>query len=352
MNNLRELLSLLGENRHLQAAVVILGSLVAAWIVDRVLTKGIARLARQTRTDIDDRFIAALHKPIFHTFLLFGLGAAIKIERLPYPFEFIAFGAIKSLVILIWLFLAARLSVMIFRWMAQDRERFSAVQPETLPVFEIGAKVLLALAAGYLLIISWNIDATGWLASAGIAGIAVGFAAKDTLSNLFAGIFILADAPYKIGDFIELDGQRGQVTKIGLRSTRILTRDDIEITVPNAAIAASKIVNESGGPSVKHRLRIAVGVAYGSDVDRVREVLQGVADAGTMICREPEPRVRFRRFGESALDFELLCWIDDPQKRGMVLDALNTGIYKALGAAGIEIPFPQRDIHIRSQSGD
>ena len=88
---------------------------------------------------------------------------------------------------------------------------------------------------------------------------AVGFAAKDTLANLFGGIFILADAPYKVGDFVVLgSGERGEVTQVGLRSTRILTRDDVEVTVPNAMIANDTIVNESGGPWVKHRVRVRV----------------------------------------------------------------------------------------------
>ena len=116
------------------------------------------------------------------------------------------------------------------------------------------------------------------MASAGVVGLAVGFAAKDTLSNLIAGVFIMADAQYKINDLIILDsGERGLVTHIGLRSTRLLTRDDIEITVPNAVMGQAKITNETGGPKPQRRLRVPVGVAYGSDIDLVREILLRVA---------------------------------------------------------------------------
>ena len=158
------------------------------------------------------------------------------------------------------------------------------------------------------------------------------------------------DAPYKIGDFINLDtGERGQVVKIGLRSTRLMTRDDVEITLPNAHIANSKVVNETGGHHEKTRVAISVGVAYGSDVDRVREVLLSAAQSVESVVQTPEPYVRFVEMGDSALIFRVQGWITHPAMRGTCVDGLNTAIYKALGQAGIEIPFPQRVVHM-SQS--
>jgi len=155
-----------------------------------------------------------------------------------------------------------------------------------------------------------------------------------------------------VGDYIVLDsGERGRVTQVGLRSTRLLTRDDIEVTLPNAQIANAKIVNESGGPWEKERVRVDVGVAYGSDVDQVRHVLLEVAAEVDHVCAQPTPRVRFVAFGDSALVFHLLCWIDEPVLRGACIDALNTAIYKRFQQAGIEIPFPQRDVHLKKEQG-
>ena len=169
-------------------------------------------------------------------------------------------------------------------------------------------KIIIIGAGIYFLFIAWQTDPTAWLASAGIIGLALSFAAKDSLANLFAGAFILADAPYKLGDFIILDsGERGKVTAIGLRSTRMLTRDDVEITIPNAVMGNTKITNESGGPYEKERIRIRVGVAYGTDVDRVEELLLNIALSHEEIVNMPEPRVRFRAFGESSLNLELLA---------------------------------------------
>ena len=169
------------------------------------------------------------------------------------------------------------------------------------------------------------------------------------LSNLFAGLSIVADAPYKLGDYVVLDsGERGKVTFIGLRSTRILTRDDIEITIPNGVIGNAKIINEAGGPSEKRHIRIPIGVAYGSDIDKVIETLDHVAKDHDEICENPKPRVRFRKFGTSSLDFELLCWINQPVDRGRMEHELNCAVYNLFQKEGIEIPFPQQDVYVRS----
>jgi small-conductance mechanosensitive channel len=222
------------------------------------------------------------------------------------------------------------------------------IQTRTVPLFDITVRTVIVGGAAYGILLAWHVDVTAWLASAGILGIAIGFAAKDTLANLFSGIFILADAPYKIGDYIVLDtGERGKVTEIGIRSTRILTRDDIQIIVPNAAIAAAKIVNESGGPHIKERVRVDVGVAYGSDIDQVRRVLMEIAAGSQLLAEDPEPRVRFRQLGESSLDFQLLGWVEDPELRGRAIDELLTTIYKRFAEENITIPFPQRDVHMR-----
>jgi small-conductance mechanosensitive channel len=232
------------------------------------------------------------------------------------------------------------------------RNRFAIVEERTIPLFDLMLTVIIVAIGSYALLQVWNIDATAWLASAGVIGIAVGFAARDTLANLFAGFFIIADAPYKHGDYVVLDsGERGEVTKVGIRSTRLLTRDDVEITIPNSVIANAKILNESGGRWVKYRIRIKVGVAYGSDVDQVIRVLQTVAEEQTKVCHTPSPRVRMRGFGDSSLDFELLCWIEHPVNRGVISHELYMAIYKAFAEHEIEIPFPQRDLWIKKPPG-
>ena len=186
-------------------------------------------------------------------------------------------------------------------------------------------------------------------ASAGIAGFAVAMAAKDTLSNLFGGVAIFMDRPFKPGDYIVLDdNERGEVVQIGLRSTRIQTRDDVMITIPNSIITNTKIVNQSS-PQPMFRVRVKIGVAYGSDIKQVETILVEQVRSNPLAAQNPEPHVRFREFGDSSLNFELLCWAKRPHDRGRLMHNLNTGIYNAFAEAGIEIPFPQRDVHLKHE---
>ena len=191
-----------------------------------------------------------------------------------------------------------------------------------------------------------GISLTAVFASAGIVGLALALAARETIANFFGGINILIDRPFRTGDYIILDsGERGEVVEVGMRSTRIITRDDVQISIPNCKITDAKIINESV-PKNRFRLRIKAGVAYGSDVDQVEELLLQTAKSNQLVTPAPEPRVRFRSFGDSALEFELLCWAYQPDIKGKLMHQLNCDIYKAFNAAGIIIPFPQRDVHL------
>jgi small-conductance mechanosensitive channel len=261
-------------------------------------------------------------------------------------------GLVNTMLVLLWGRVAAGVGVIVFGKLSNNAEEHDWIQPATLPLYQFLYKVLIFGMMSYLLMAAWHVNLTSWLASAGVAGIALGFAAKDTLANFISGVFILGDAPYRVGEYIIIDGEtRGMVTDIGMRSTRLLTRDNVEVTVPNAVIGNAKIVNESSGPSVNMRLRIDVGVAYGSDVDLVRELLLDCAKQAVCTSADQEPSVRFTAMGDSSLNFQVLVWVAHPQFRGQLIDDLNTRIYKALGEAGVQIPFPQRDLHIRSWPG-
>jgi small-conductance mechanosensitive channel len=330
-----------------RAIVAVLASLLLAKIVDALITHLLLRLSSRSSTNLDDQLIQLLHRPIFITVVLIGLHIAIGILGWSPGVKRVLIALIQSLAVWIWAGAGFKLASTILAGLSRLADRVTWLEARTLPLFDNLSKVLVFALAVYGVLVAWDLDLTPWLASAGIVGIAVGFAAKDSLANLFGGLFLIMDAPYKIGDYINLDsGERGQVVKIGLRSTRLMTRDDVEITLPNAHIASSKVVNETGGPHEKTRVAVHVGVAYGSDVDRVREVLLSAAQSVESVVQAPEPYVRFVEMGDSALIFRVQGWIDTPANRGTCVDGMNTAIYKALGQAGIEIPFPQRVVHL------
>ncbi len=346
---LLNMIAQIAPNRYLQALLIIVLFAALAKIADMIMTRFIKRLFKKTSFTLDDQILEIFHKPIFVSIMLFGLALATDRFGFSQIVNFVTLSGLKTVAIFVWAMAAARFLKLIIALVSRDDSRFTLIQERTLPLFNNLLMILVAALALYFVLLAWNINVTAWMASAGILGLAISFAAKDTLANLFAGVFILADAPYKLGDFIVLEsGERGEVTHIGIRSTRILTRDDVEITVPNSIMGNVKITNEAGGPNERFRIRIKVGVAYGSDIDKVHSVLLDAAESHPEVCKSPSPRVRFRAFGDSSLDHELLCWVEKPVLRGRVAHLLNTEIYKQFLKEGIEIPFPQRDVHIKS----
>lgn len=332
----------------LRALQLILVFLILAALVDRLITGIVSRLVAKTETDLDDRLLAIMHRPIFTSVALLGLLLAVYEFELSPNLLLATTSVVKTLLIVIWLVFGLRFSKLILGAMKDRSEQFDFIQPTTEPLLRNALAVVLFLAASYSILVAWEIEVTGLVASAGIVGLALSFAAQDTLANLFAGVAILADRPYKLGDYIILDSrERGEVTHIGLRSTRLLTRDDVEVSIPNSVMGAAKIVNEASGVPDRYRIRVGVGASYGSDIDEVMEVLLKVGTGHPETRGTPEPRVRFRSFGESSLDFELLCWIELPADRGRVVHELNCETYRAFARAGISIPFPQRDLYIK-----
>jgi len=319
---------------------------LAAFAFRGLVLNTISRLAARTDTHLDNTIIDHLRRPVFNTILYFGLILAVNVAALPFG-RVVLINVFASVIVVSWMSAALRISNALLDAFSLD-PRITVVEPRTIPMFDLVMKLTFILVASYCLLMVWGINPLGWLASAGIVGIAVGFAAKDTLANLFSGFFIVADAPYKLGDYINLDsGERGQVTAIGMRSTRLLTRADVEITIPNAVIANAKITNESGGANAKMRLRILVGVAYGTDADEVCALLRQIGEANPEVCSDPAPRVRMRGFGASSVDFNLLAWIEQPEDRGRISHALYMEIYRVFAEQNIEIPYAKQDVFIK-----
>jgi len=196
-----------------------------------------------------------------------------------------------------------------------------------------------------------GINVMPFVAGAGVAGIAIGFAAKDTLSNLIAGILLILDRPFEIGDRIEVwsapvgSASWGDVVYIGLRATKIQTTDNIVIIIPNNEIMKRDIVNYTIITS-KIRVRVNIGVAYDADIDKTKDIILDVADSTEWIAKDPPPKVMVRNFGESSVDLQLRVWIDDARKRMDTISYITDKVKAEFDKAGIEIPYPKRDITI------
>ena len=183
---------------------------------------------------------------------------------------------------------------------------------------------------------------------AGAVGVGVGFGLQNIASNFISGLVILAERPITIGDRIEVAGVAGQVQQIRARSTVVLTNDNITMIVPNTKFIDSPVTNWTyGDPRV--RFRLPVGVAYGSDVNKVREALLAAGRENPDTLKDPAPNVFLDKFGQNSIDFELVVWSSEMSYRPRRYRSdLNFAMEGKLREAGIEIAFPQRDLHIRS----
>jgi small-conductance mechanosensitive channel len=346
--DLNQFMSAVSDDPQLRQMVIIGGAIVLALLVRLLFVRVIKFFTRKTETDVDDRIARQIRGPMVWTILLVGALLSYLEFGAPAQVDYFVLGIVQTVIALMWAVTLMRVGRILLEVVSEMVDKIKFIEPRSLPLFDMILTVVVVGGFFYAICLSWAIPLTSWLASAGVLGLAVGFAAKDTLSNLFSGIFIVADTPYKVGDFVVLDNTiRGEVLEIGMRSTRLLTRDDIEITVPNAVIANSQIVNQTGGPHEKMRVRVKVEAAYGSDIDMVEKVLLGCVEGVEHVVDEPSPRVRFRSFGASGLVFELMAWIEKPVFRGRVLHALNGKVYKAFNASGIEIPYSKQDVYVK-----
>ncbi len=341
--------SYLGPNPLLQSGIIMLITLVLAYVFTSVLTRIVGRLTQFSKTRVDDELIRLLRRPLFMSVLLIGSSLALGRLELAETTASAGQSILKSIGVWIWMTFALSFTRLVLTALKNARNAFDFVDNRTLPLIQNAMFIIILVGAIYAFMNAWNKDVTALLASAGILGLALSFAAKDTLANVFAGVSILVDNPYKVGDYVVLgSGERGEVTQIGIRSTRLVTRDDVEITIPNAVIGNAKIMNETGGPHEKYRIRNKIAVAYSSDLQKVCELLENIAINQTGVCETPKPRVRVRSFGDSGINVELLSWVPQPVERGRITHELNLKIFSEFREHKIEIPFPQQEVFVKN----
>ena len=221
---------------------------------------------------------------------------------------------------------------------------------------EIGLQYAIARIVSYVVLVlgfavsleTIGVDLKSLAFIAGALGVGIGFGLQNIVSNFVSGLIILGERPIQIGDRVDLGNDTvGKVMHIGARATHVLTNDNITIIVPNSEFITGRVTNWSiGDPKV--RFRVPVGVGYGSDPRLVEKLLLAVAAANPHVLIDPPPSVRFVEFGDSSLNFELRVWsIDMVTRPGALRSELNFAIWDTFKEHGIEIPFPQRDLHVK-----
>jgi small-conductance mechanosensitive channel len=189
----------------------------------------------------------------------------------------------------------------------------------------------------------------GTLAALGaMLSVGVGFGLQNIAQNFISGIILLVERPIQKGDFIVVGDIVGTVTEIEMRATKVVSRDGVAMIIPNSEFISGRVFNQSH-PTTRKRVRIGVGVAYGSDTAAVRDTLVAIALAHKDVMKDPAPLVLFKNFGDSSLDFEMAVWLDSPEREPLIMSELRFEIDRVFRQRDIEIPFPQREVRIRRE---
>jgi MscS family membrane protein len=329
------------------ATIVIVASVILAFIADLLFEKVFLHYAAKTSYDCDDLIVDALKKPIFYTVAFVGAFIAAEIVLPGNAAIEIIMGLLLTALGILWIFALLKIDKILFKYVFSHlvRKTDTKMDDELLPLFKNILDVLIVFF-GFLAILKgvWDADILPLFASAGIVGLAIAFAAQDTISQFFGGLSIYFDQPFKPGDRIEIDdGEIGIVQEIGIRSTRIKNLYNNMIVIPNNIIANSKITNYTS-PEETMMVKVTIGVAYGSDVEKVREILTGIAKDINFVLDDPAPYVRFDNHGDFSLDFAMIMWVTHPGEKFTVINEVNTKINAEFEKEGIEIPFPVRTI--------
>ena len=250
------------------------------------------------------------------TFTILVLGVLESVQTLPIPSGgvFALSGVLLSATVFVWMVSVRRIVVSFVREKSNRSGAGTILNRRTMPVALLVSQGLIYATAVYFLFRAWGVDATAWLASAGILGVAIGFAAQNSLADVLAGISILIDPPFQVGDFVRIDTDHaGRVRKIGLRTTRVISLDGVEVVLPNSLVNGKLVVNTSEGSREGERVRVDVCLEYGDDVERQTEALLA---ACTLDCirSQPAPRVHVRELGDFGVTFSLLFWVEKSEE--------------------------------------
>jgi small-conductance mechanosensitive channel len=345
------LIEIFGHHISLLGIIAFVGFLLAGVLAAKILQSDSSRRLFG-RFKLEANFIAIVTTILSLCALVFFTVTAINAAGIPLAWNDPIPGVSLSL---IQVFLLIALLIAVF-WFSSQTKRFlfnrflvnSGLDRSLQYAIAQLVSNLVLIVGIFIVLENTGIHLGALTVFAGAVGVGVGFGLQNITSNFISGLVILAERPITIGDRVEVAGVIGQVQKINARSTVVVTNDNIATIVPNQKFIDSPITNWTyGDPRV--RFRLPVGVAYGSDVEKVRDTLIAAARANSQALSDPAPSVFFVGFGESSLDFELVVWSDEMSHRPRRFRSdLNFAIEKNLREAGIEIPFPQRDLHIRS----
>ncbi|MBI2971655.1 MAG: mechanosensitive ion channel family protein [Candidatus Aenigmarchaeota archaeon] len=337
------------------ALAVVAATLIAARIIYPVFKRVVHHLTKKTETTLDDKIVAALEKPIYFAVIIAGsYFALIGIDFLAPYLDMIrnAYFLIGALFVA---FTATKIISVMLRWYQEEiaHKTHAKIDDKLLPLLNKIIKVLVYAIVLILVLDHFGVEITPLVASLGIGGLAIALALQPTLSNFFAGTYIMSEGAIKVGDFIELEnGAKGYVEEIGSRSTKIRTLPNNTLIIPNAKLADTMITNYYS-PDQEMAVLVQVGVSYDSDLQKVEKV---TIDVGRGVMKEIaggvpefEPFIRFNEFGSSNINFTVILRVKTFVDQYLIKHEFIKHLKERYDKEGIEISYPATNVHFRNE---
>jgi MscS family membrane protein len=327
--------------------IIILGYFFAV-VLSRIIIRIARKVSQKTRTTLDDRLFPVFNPPLRKIIFLSSVYFAFYMVPGVYAVVNFLRAATLILIILMATILIGRMFKVFVLWykevLAPKTE--SDFDNEFMPLFQkIGIVILYTI--GFIWILDTaGVNISGLVVSLGVGGMALGFAAKDALSNMIAGFMLMIDRPFREGDRIELsNGKIGDVVHLGARSTRIKTFDNTIIIIPNQELLQDQVTNHSYPNTIVKRI-VEVGVAYGTDLKKAKNIIMNLVKKNELILDDPAPAVYVVSFGDSSMNLQLFFWVANFKDGFSTQCQVTEEIYNEFGKNGIEIPFPIRTVYL------
>ncbi len=341
-----EIFDFILDNVYLKFLATLVLSLIVAYIAKLIMKRVLKPLARKTRTKVDDLLVKSISSVIFYAVLAYGF----RLGFTYFQFDSAALTNLidSFLVLIIGIFLIRIINNFATHWKTEWADKTESTADDRLiPLLQKILQAVVIILAVFFILDIWSVNITPLLGTAGLAGIALSFAVKDSLANIFGGIQLVIDKTFKVGDKVQLEsGEMGEILDVGLRSTKLRTYDNEVIYIPNGQLANARVKNFTV-PDLSVRVNVNFGVEYGSDTDKVRRVVLDAVKSTAGVLEKPEPVVQFLNMSDFALDFVARAWVASyAEAYGMKVE-LTDVIYNALSEAGIGIPFPTRTVYTK-----
>jgi small-conductance mechanosensitive channel len=334
-------------NDYLRFLLIIFISIVIAILAKLIIKNVLKPLAKKTKTKVDDLIVKSLSSIIFYIVIILGFKFGIQHFKSDVSFYN---NLVHTVFIIVVSVLALRIiSNFSHHWLKEWASKTKSTADDRL--IPLIAKILntVVIVLAFIFVFDvWNINIGPLLTTAGIAGLALGFAVRDSLANILGGVQLVLDKTFKVGDKVQLEtGELGVILDVGLRSTKLRTYDNEVIYIPNGSLANAKVKNFTV-PDLSIRVNVNFGVVYGANPQKVQQVVIEAVQKIETVIDDPQPIVQFLKMSDFSLDFVARAWVADYAEAYSTQIKMTEVIYDALNQAKIGIPFPTRTVYTKA----